>query len=73
MTPLADFMTKAKLTDAVLARQVGRDRTTITKLRRGQALPSLDLALKISSLSKGAVPPTAYPTPKKAKRLEAAE
>lgn len=73
MTPLADFMSKAKLTDADLARQVGRERTTITKLKNGQALPSLDLALKIAAISKGAVPPTAYPTPKKAKRMEAAE
>ncbi len=73
MTPLADFMKKAKWTDASLAKAVGRERSTISKLRYGQAKPSLDLAIKIAALSEGAVPPTAYPMPKKAKRLEAAE
>ena len=67
MTPLASFMGKANLTDAELARRVGRERSTITKLRRGQAKPSLDLAVKIAALSEGAVPPTAYPAPKKPK------
>lgn len=68
MTPLAAYMETAGLTDAALARAVGRERSTITKLRRGQANPSLDLAVKIAAFTDGAIPPTAYPTRKKAKR-----
>lgn len=73
MTPLAFFMDEQKWTDAALAKLVGRERSTITKLRRGQAVPSLDLALKIAALSEGKVPVTAYPRPKKPQRMEAAE
>lgn len=74
MTPLAAYMDEANLTDAALARAVGRERSTITKLRHGTALPSLDLALKIAALTGGRVPVTAYPARKKAKRVrDAAE
>lgn len=62
------------MTDAALARAVGRERSTITKIRHGTALPSLDLALKIAALTDGKVPVTAYPVRKKARRVrEAAE
>jgi transcriptional regulator with XRE-family HTH domain len=71
-TPLAAFMDANGLTDEKLARLVGRERSTITKLRLGQARPSLDLAIKIAGLSEGAVPPTAYPEPRRPSRGVAA-
>ncbi len=64
MTPLAAYMKLAKLTDAALAERVGRDRSTITKIRRGQTRPSLDLAVKIAALSDGMVSPDGFPRPK---------
>lgn len=72
MTPLASFMKAQRLTDDKLATLVGRERSTITKLRLGQARPSLELAIKIAALSEGAVPATAYPEPKRPIRVEAA-
>jgi DNA-binding XRE family transcriptional regulator len=57
MTPLHAFMLAERMTDLAVAKAVGRDRSTITKIRLGQAAPSLDLALKIQRLSKGAVTP----------------
>lgn len=63
MTPLNAFMTAENLTDAELAKAVGRERSTITKLRLGQAMPSLALALKIQRVSKNRVLPSDYPRP----------
>ena len=71
ITPLATFMSSAGFTDDRLAKLVGRERSTITKIRLGQARPSLDLAIKIAGLSEGKVPPTAYPILRRAR--EAAE
>lgn len=66
MTPLHAFMLAEKLKDAELAKIVGRDRSTITKLRHGQARPSLELALRIARISKNRVAPTDYPDPQAA-------
>ena len=71
MTPLAAYMQAEKLTDAELARRVGRERSTITKVRLGAANPSLDLAVKIAALSEGAVPATSYPLLKRRRRRRA--
>lgn len=49
MTKLAELMNAKGLTDAVLADKVGCDRSMITKLRNGGAVPSLPLALAISA------------------------
>lgn len=63
MTLLDAFMTVKQMTDRELAKLVGRERSTITKIRRGQATPSLEVALKIAEISKGEVPPTSYAKP----------
>lgn len=57
-------MLAEKMTDRQLAEAVGRERSTITKLRHGKARPSWELANKIARISKGKVPPDAYPSPK---------
>jgi DNA-binding XRE family transcriptional regulator len=72
MSALAAYMAREGLTDEALGRLVGRERSTITKLRLGQARPSLDLAVKIAALSKGDVPPTAYAESRRGKRAIAA-
>lgn len=43
----AEAMQKKGLTDQTLAAKVGVTRPTITKIRRSQRRPSLELALKI--------------------------
>lgn len=72
MTPLAAYMKAKRLNDDKLATLVGRERSTITKLRLGQARPSLELAIKIAALSEGAVPAAAYPEPKRPAKQVAA-
>lgn len=61
MTPLDAWMRAENIKDRQLAVLVKRDRTTITKLRRGQTRPSWELANLIAALSDGAVPANAYP------------
>lgn len=48
MSPLAARLSEAEMTDAALALKVGCDRSMITKIKNGQATPSLPLALAIS-------------------------
>lgn len=59
-TPLALYMTKKQLTDAQMAQLVGRDRSVITKIRRGQMRPSLELAGIIEDATGGEVPMQAW-------------
>lgn len=48
MMTLAEYMAEKNIKDAPLAKEVGCDRSMITKIRRNQATPSLHLAVKIS-------------------------
>lgn len=52
---LGNFMTLENLTDEQVAALVGRDRTTIGRIRRGKKNPSLTLALKLERISGGVV------------------
>lgn len=52
---LASFMEAAKLTDTDLAAKIGKDRTFVSRLRRGLVKPSVDTAVAIERLSGGAV------------------
>ncbi len=51
----ADWMTKQGLDDAAAGRLLARDRSHISKLRRGKHRPSYELMLLIQKVSKGAV------------------
>lgn len=51
MTTLGTYMANADLTDAALAGMVGCDRSMITKIRHGKAVPSLPLALSIQRIT----------------------
>lgn len=52
---LAEFMEIEDFTDAALARVIGLERSTVTRLRRGQSKPSLRVLLALETLSKGKV------------------
>lgn len=52
---LAEFMAKEGLTDAALARDIGLERSTVTRLRRGQSKPSLRVILALEAVSNGKV------------------
>lgn len=54
-TKLHLFMKANRLSDEEVASIVGRDRTTIARVRRGSKNPSLELAVKIERMTNGAV------------------
>lgn len=70
LTKLDAWMSeRADRTDAWLADQIGKERSFMTKVRRGMAQPSLETAVAIEALTGGAVRPAdllATPAPEKA-------
>jgi transcriptional regulator with XRE-family HTH domain len=52
---LAEFMETEKLTDAGLAEKVGRDRSNVTRWRRGDTKPDFDALVAIEKISGGKV------------------
>lgn len=52
---LAQYMELAKIRDADLAKMLGLDRSTVTKLRLGTSKPSFGVLIKIQELSSNAV------------------
>lgn len=59
-TPLALYMAQKQITDAQMAQMVKRDRSIISKIRRGQMRPSLEMAGLIEEVTNGAVPMQAW-------------
>jgi DNA-binding XRE family transcriptional regulator len=59
---LHEWLKRENRTDAWLAEQVGRHRTTITKIRNGRLRPSIEVAAKIQRLSGCAVTAADYST-----------
>lgn len=57
---LAKFMELTQLTDAELAEKLGRDRSTVTRLRNGSAKPSFEVMLALEILSEGAIRPSDF-------------
>lgn len=60
-TPLSRYMTEHKLTDAQFAERIGKDRSLVNRLRRGRALPTLEVAALIERHTGGAVPMQTWP------------
>jgi transcriptional regulator with XRE-family HTH domain len=56
MATLGEYMAARKLTDLVVARQIGVSRPYLTRIRAGRRKPSLRVAAKIEAWSEGAVP-----------------
>lgn len=54
--PLARYLRKHKLSAAAFADMVGAHRSQIGRAVRGERAPGLDLAVKIESVTGGAVP-----------------
>lgn len=55
-TALDAYMGREGLKDADLAPKIGRDRSMVSKLRRGVVRPTLELADRIEKETGGAVP-----------------
>lgn len=55
-TILEIYMREAGIDDASLGEQIGKDRTTVSRLRRGILKPTLEVAAAIESVTDGAVP-----------------
>lgn len=52
---LADYMEMAGVTDEELAEKIGLDRSTVTRLRNGRAVPSFRSLERIHVATRGAV------------------
>jgi len=59
-TPLATYMRSERLNDADFAALIGKDRSLVNRIRRGEVRPTLDVAAQIESLTNGAVPMQAW-------------
>jgi DNA-binding transcriptional regulator YdaS (Cro superfamily) len=59
-TPLQTYMKKQKVGDAALAALINRDRSMVSKLRRGVVRPTLDVAAAIETATEGGVPMQAW-------------
>jgi transcriptional regulator with XRE-family HTH domain len=57
---LSAYLDLAKLDDAEFAAQVGCDRSTIYRIRKGDTRPSPALMIEIARETKGAVLPNDY-------------
>lgn len=55
-TPLATYMEREKIGDADFAARIERDRTIVSKIRRGIIRPTLDVAAAIEVATKGELP-----------------
>ena len=58
--PLAKYLKKRKMTQEAFSMLTGMSRATVNHLVSGYRKPSLELALEIERLTKGAVPVTAW-------------
>jgi transcriptional regulator with XRE-family HTH domain len=52
---LSDYLSDHQLTDAEFAGQIGRDRTAVTRWRRGTTRPDWDALARILDVTDGAV------------------
>jgi plasmid maintenance system antidote protein VapI len=59
-TPLESYMRDARITDAVMAAAIGKDRSLVTRLRNGSVRPTIDVAAAIERETRGAVPMQAW-------------
>lgn len=59
-TPLASFMEREGLSDADIATLIGKDRSLVNRLRRGEVRPTLDVAAEIETKTNGQVPMQAW-------------
>lgn len=63
LTPLASYMDRNKINDADFAALIEKDRTLVSRLRRGLVKPTLDVAAAIEAKTKGEIPMQAWVEP----------
>jgi len=56
MSKLADWMRRNGVRDNDIAKVVGRDRSIVSRIRRGELVPTLSVAVAIERLTGGEVP-----------------
>lgn len=66
---LAEYMTLRGLRDHEMANVLGLSREQISRIRRGVSKPSLDVALRIEEITRGAVRPVSFAPPRLSSRL----
>lgn len=54
-TALDNYMKQEKVSDADLSATIGRDRSIVSRLRRGKITPTLEIAAAIEKATKGHV------------------
>lgn len=59
-TPLAAYMERNKIGDADFAALIGKDRSLVNRLRRGEVRPTLDVAAEIEAKTGGEIPMQAW-------------
>ncbi len=59
-TPLAAYMERHKISDADFAAKIGKDRSVVNRIRRGDVRPTLDVAAQIEAITEGEVPMQAW-------------
>ncbi|MBB3910861.1 helix-turn-helix domain-containing protein [Sphingomonas desiccabilis] len=59
-TALADYMARQRITDAEFASLIGKDRSLVNRMRRGEARPTLEVAAQIEVSTNGEVPMQAW-------------
>jgi ribosome-binding protein aMBF1 (putative translation factor) len=55
MSTLADWMRRNGVRDNEVAKAINRDRSIVSRIRRGELVPTLSVAVAIERLTKGAV------------------
>lgn len=55
-TALDVYMKREKVSDADLSAKINRDRSIVSRLRRGKITPTLEIAAAIEKATKGRVP-----------------
>lgn len=59
-TPLATYMEQKNIGDAEFAALIGKDRSLVNRLRRGDVRPTLEVAARIEDVTDGDVPMQAW-------------
>ena len=57
---LQSYMEREKVSDTAFSEMIGRDRSVVSRLRRGKMLPSLEVAAVIENVTSGKVPMSSW-------------
>lgn len=59
-TPLSAYMERNKIGDAEFGALIGKDRSLVNRLRRGDVRPTLEVAAQIETITEGEIPMQAW-------------